>query len=361
MSIEHRKEDHIYLALKPESQGPLTTFLEDVIPIHHSITDLSYSDIDTGIEFLGFRLNAPIIISAMTGGTIKAYEINKKLATIAEEYRFAIGVGSQRAMIVNPETTYTYRIVRETAPSVPVIANIGIAQITKLGLYTIEQIIESIEANALAIHANILQELVQPEGDKEFKGAIDAIKRIVDYVKVPVIVKEVGTGISKECAELLYSIGIKIIDVAGAGGTNWVSIELSRSSTRNVDVFSIFKTWGLPTAVSIAEVASIKNVIVIGSGGIRNGLDIAKAIALGADIVGIAQPFLYHSLNNTINEFVEDLLIQLKTSMILTNSRSINELKQAKIVVLGRLASWVCARGLRLRNTNAYIFCSHSM
>lgn len=358
LSIELRKEDHIELALKPENQGPLTTLLEDVSFIHYSLADLSYDNIDLEVEFLGFRLGGPILISAMTGGTSRAYEINKKLAEIAEKYRFAIGVGSQRMMIINPDTLYTYKIVRDIAQSVPVIANIGIAQITKLGLPVIERIVEAIEANALAIHLNVLQELAQPEGDKDFQGSINAIRRLAEYLRVPVIVKEVGMGISRECAEVLYRIGVKIIDVAGAGGTNWVSIELMRAkSNEHVNVFSIFKTWGLPTAISITEVASIRDVVVVGSGGIRNGLEVAKAIALGADIVGIAQPFLYHLINNTIDNYVKTLLTQLKVTMFLANSKTINELKSAKIVILGKLASWVCSRRLKLRNANAYIFC----
>lgn len=358
MSIEHRKEYHIELALKQENQGPLTTLFEDIVFVHQALVDLSLDDISLEVEFLGFKLGAPIVISAMTGGTRRAYEINKLLAEVAQRYRFGIGVGSQRAMIVNPEAVYTYKIVREIAHDIPVIANIGIAQLINLDISTVEWLIESIEANALAIHLNILHELVQLEGDKAFKGSIAAIERVVERLRVPVIVKEVGNGISKECAELLRNLGVRIIDVAGAGGTNWVSIELARAnSDQHIQTFDVFRYWGLPTAISIAEVASIEDVIVIGSGGIRSGIDIAKAIALGADIVGIAQPFLHHVINNTVDRFVTTLLTQLKVVMLLTNSRTIKDLKKSKIVILRTLASWICARKLRLRNVNAYISC----
>uniref|UniRef100_A0A7C2VM09 Isopentenyl-diphosphate delta-isomerase n=1 Tax=Ignisphaera aggregans TaxID=334771 RepID=A0A7C2VM09_9CREN len=358
LSIENRKDDHIDLALKPESQGPLTTLLEEVTLIHQPLVDYSIDEINLETSFLGFKLGAPLIISAITGGTRRAYEINKALAEIAQRYRLGIGVGSQRAMIVNRDTVHTYRVVREIARDVPVIANIGIAQLTKLDLATIEWLVESIEADALAIHLNVLQELAQPEGDRDFRGSIDAIRRVVENIDVPVIVKEVGNGISRERAELLYSLGVKIVDVAGAGGTNWVSIELARArSNKHVQAFNIFKAWGLPTAISIVEVASIRELTVIGSGGIRSGLDIAKAIALGADITGMAQPFLYHILNKTAEDFIYTVVTQLRTAMLLTGSRTIEDLKSSPIVIHGKLASWICARRLRLRNTNAYIPC----
>lgn len=358
LSIEQRKEDHIDLALKPENQGPLTTLLENIHFVHQPLVNMAFNDIDTSSEFLGYKLGAPIIITAITGGTRRAYEINKALAEVAEKYRIGMGVGSQRPMILNPDTLYSYKIVRKIIRSVPVIANIGIAQLAKLDIKTVEWLVEAIEADALAIHLNILQELVQLEGDRDFRGSFEAIQRIVDRIKVPIIVKEVGNGFSRECAEALYSIGVKIIDVAGAGGTNWVSIELARSrSNQSEKVFGIFKTWGLPTAISIAEVASIDNIVVIGSGGIRNGLDIAKAIALGADIVGMAQPFVKHVLEKTVDNFIETILTQLRVVMMLTQSKNIESLRRAPIVILGKLASWICARRLKLRNPNAYISC----
>lgn len=359
MSIINRKEDHIVLSLKPENQGPLSTHLEEVILLHQPLTELSLNDISLETEFLGCKLNAPIIISAMTGGIPKSYDINKKLASIAEKYKLAIGVGSQRAMIVNPDVVYTYRVVREEARSVPVIANIGIAQLPKLNIYDIERIIEVVEANALAIHVNILQELVQLEGDKNFRGCVKALEKIVEQINIPVIVKEVGTGVTKEIVEFLVNIGVKIVDVAGAGGTNWVSIELSRMNDKKIsDTFTVFKNWGIPTAISIAEAASVDNVLVIGSGGIRTGVDVAKAISLGSDIIGIAQPFLLHVLNNTVDDYVNSFLTQLKMCMILTNSRNVQEMKNAKTVILGKLAEWICARRLKLRNKHIYISCS---
>lgn len=358
MSIEQRKEDHIDLALRLENQGPLNTLLDDVYLVHQPLVDFSFDDIDLGVEFLGYRLGAPLLITAITGGTKRAYEINKVLAEVAQRFRIGIGVGSQRPMIINPETVYTYKIVREIAQDVPVIANIGIAQVIKLDIKTIEWLVEAIEANALAIHLNILQELVQPEGDRDFKGSAEAIQKVVDKLRVPVIVKEVGNGISRECAEILFSLGVKILDVAGSGGTNWVSIELARSTSKeNEKIFNIFRFWGLPTAISIAEASSVNGLTIIGSGGIRNGLDVAKAIALGADIAGMAQPFVQHVVNKTVHSFVQMVLTQLKTVMMLTRSKSVDDLRRAPMVIINKLASWICARKLKLRNPNTYISC----
>jgi isopentenyl-diphosphate delta-isomerase len=361
MSIENRKQDHIELALLPQSQGPLTTLFEDAVIVHNALPNISYEKIDTSTTFLGFKLSAPIIISGMTGGTEKAYELNKKLAQVAEEFRIALGVGSQRAMIENPSLINTYRVVRETAPSIPIISNIGFAQLKKLSMEQVESLVTSIEANALAIHLNAAQELVQLEGDRDFEDVVSVIEKLTHRLSVPIIIKEVGNGLSKEVVETLYAIGIRVFDVAGAGGTNWVRIELMRiaKSDKKASLYGEpFVTWGIPTAASICEARAVANeIIVIGSGGIRTGVDVAKAIALGADIVGIAQPFLRSIIVGGGREYVSSLLAQLKVVMALTGVRSVMELQNVPIVIMGRLAQWICARKLRLRNTRAYIHC----
>jgi isopentenyl-diphosphate delta-isomerase len=358
MSIENRKWEHIEYAINPLSQGPLTTLLEYVIMIHQAYNEISIDEIDLSIEFLGYRLKAPIIISGMTGGFEGAFNINKKLAEVAEKYGLAIGVGSQRAMIIKPELSYTYRIVRDIAHNIPVIANIGIAQLSTFSYEVIEKVVEAIEADALAIHLNLLQELIQPEGDRSFRGGIKLLKKIVEKIDIPIIIKEVGNGLSREVAERFYDVGIRIFDVAGAGGTNWVTIEILRGGEKYGKVGEAFKTWGIPTAASIVEVSSIgSDIIVIASGGIRTGIDIAKAIALGADLVGIAQPFLKAVLSNEEKEYIEALLTQLKIAMVLTGAKNIAELKNSSVFIHGTLAQWLCARKLKIRNSNSYISC----
>ncbi len=361
MNIENRKWEHISLALDDYSQGPMDTWLNYVILVHQAVSDLSFDDIDTSTRFLGYKLKFPLIISGMTGGFNKAYEINKSLAEIAQQYGIGIGVGSQRAMLLNSDVIHTYRIVREIAYNVPVIANIGIAQLIELGTSIAEKIVEAIEADALAIHLNMLQELVQPEGDRIFRGWINVIKEAIEKLKVPIIVKEVGHGISYELAEKLSEIGIQIIDSAGIGGTNWVKIELARhKDAKNivVEASKEFINWGIPTGASIVEVRSaLRTGIIIASGGIRNGIDIAKSIALGADLCGMAQPFLKAVMSNNAEMFIEKIVYQLKMTMMLTSSRDIDSLKRVPIVIMGKLAEWICSRRLSLRNNHAYISC----
>ncbi len=358
MSIEGRKSEHIEHAMNQLSQGPLTTLLENVMIIHQAFTELSINEIDLSTEFLGYKLHAPIIISGMTGGFEGAFNINRKLAEVAEEYKLAIGVGSQRAMVMKPELSYTYRVVRDVARSVPVIANIGIAQLSTINYEAIEFIVESIEANALAIHLNMLQELIQLEGDKNFRGCIKLLEKIIEKIGVPIIIKEVGNGLSRETASKFYGLGVKIFDVAGAGGTNWVTIEMLRGKGKYDDIGEVFKTWGIPTAASIVEVSSIgSDVIVIASGGIRTGVDIVKAIALGADLVGIAQPFLKAVLSGREREYIDTLLNQLRIAMMLTGCKNIVEIRNIHIIIHGFLAQWLCARKLKIRNNNSYIPC----
>ncbi|MEM0152610.1 MAG: type 2 isopentenyl-diphosphate Delta-isomerase [Ignisphaera sp.] len=358
MSIENRKSEHIEHAVNQISQGPLTTLLENVIIVHQAFTELSMDEIDLSTEFLGYKLQAPVLISGMTGGFDGAFNINKKLAELAEEYRLAIGVGSQRAMILKPELSYTYRVVRDVAHSVPVIANIGIAQLSTINYESIEWIVESLEADALAIHLNMLQELIQCEGDRSFKGAIKSLEKIIEKIDVPIIIKEVGNGLSREVASKFYNLGIRIFDVAGAGGTNWVTIEMLRMEGKHSKIGEAFRTWGIPTAASIVEASSIgSDVIVIASGGIRTGVDIAKAISLGAELVGIAQPFLRAVLSGREKEYTDTLLKQLRIAMMLAGCRNIMELKNIHIVVHGLLAQWLCARKLKIRNNNSYIPC----
>ena len=364
IEISVRKADHIDLALRNDFQGPLTTWLEHVRFLHVALPETSIDDVSIDIEFLGYRLKAPLIICGMTGGLTKALDINRKLAEIAEEYRLAIGVGSQRAMLLNRDTISTYRIVREVARNVPVIANIGGAQLTRLRKEELETIIESIEANALAIHLNPAQELAQLEGDRDFKGIVSSIKKVLEWIQIPIIIKEVGMGLSKEVVKILYDIGVKFFDVAGAGGTNWVAIEIARLlSIKRYDLAEtakVFIEWGIPTAASIIETRdAAPQAYVIGSGGIRSGLDVAKAIALGADIAGMAQPFLKAVFSGQEKEFITKVINQLKIAMVLTGSKSIEELKNAPIVILNELAQWICARKLKLRNKRAFTTCSY--
>jgi isopentenyl-diphosphate Delta-isomerase len=252
--------------------------------------------VDTSLDLWGRGLKAPLLISSMTGGTARAEEINRNLATGAQELRIAMGVGSQRAALERPELAPTYQ-VRQYAPDIPLFANIGAVQFNyTYGINECKRAVDMIEADALVLHLNAIQEAVQPEGDTDFGGLAQKIEAVCRQVGVPVIAKEVGWGISYEAAQLLWNAGVAAIDVAGAGGTSWSQVEAHRIGTeRGRLVAEAFAGWGIPTAESLRLVRKPPmpdGALVFASGGLRNGLDATKAIALGATLAGMARPFL---------------------------------------------------------------------
>jgi isopentenyl-diphosphate delta-isomerase len=297
MSTESRKADHIRICLEEDVQGRgITSGFERYRFVHQALPEINLSDVDTSLELWGRRLKVPLLISSMTGGAPRAQEINRNLALAAQELGIAMGVGSQRAALQNPGLAPTYQ-VRQLAPDIPLFANIGAVQLNyTYGVDECRRAVDMIEADALILHLNALQEAVQPEGDTNFAGLADKIARVCKEVGVPVIAKEVGWGISMDAARLLWEAGVSAIDVAGAGGTSWSQVELYRIPTdRGRLVAEAFTGWGIPTAASLLEVQKAgvpSGGRLFASGGIRNGIDAAKALALGADLVGMARPFL---------------------------------------------------------------------
>lgn len=294
------------------------------------------------------KFAAPILIDSMTGGTEEAKEINSRLAEVAEELNIGMGVGSQRAGLLSKELEHTYSITREKAPNAFLIANIGAAQLAKgLELESIRKIIDMIKANALAIHLNPLQELIQPEGEPMFKGVYSKIAEIVKSINVPVIVKEVGSGISKEVAAKLESIGVKAINIAGTGGTSWAGVERYRAENVSKDYHAhlgdLLWDWGIPTAASLLEVKKVTRIPIIASGGLRNGLEIAKCITLGADMTAFAYPFLKAAAESKEKalEYAKLLINELRCVMFLVGASNINNLKKVRYVIKGDLAEWL--------------------
>ncbi|MEM2757154.1 MAG: type 2 isopentenyl-diphosphate Delta-isomerase, partial [Sulfolobales archaeon] len=253
-----RKLEHIEVSLKEDVEGPLKTWLECVHLIHNATPELDLSDVDLSLEFLGKKLNLPLVISGMTGGAPGTENINAELARLAESAGIGLGVGSQRAALENESLRYTYTVVREYAPRTPILANIGISEFIRYDISLIIKLVDMIGADGLAIHLNVAQELTQPEGSHSFKGFTKKLEKVMIELPVPLVIKEVGFGISKEVAEELNSLGIRYFDVAGAGGTNWVKIEMFRARLRNdrikEKVASELLSWGIPTAASIIEV-----------------------------------------------------------------------------------------------------------
>ncbi|RLG77380.1 MAG: type 2 isopentenyl-diphosphate Delta-isomerase [Thermoprotei archaeon] len=349
--IESRKLEHLLLTLEGGVEGPHTTWLEYVILIHNALPELSLDDVDTSIEFLKYKLSMPLIISGMTGGTSESKTVNEKIGELAQKFRVGVGVGSQRAMLLKRSSSVieTYAVVRKKAPEVPVIANIGAAQIKDLKVEELEFLVDSIGADILAIHLNPAQELVQVNGDKDLKGVEERIAEIVDRISVPVMIKEVGCGLSREVVFRLRRLGVKIFDVAGAGGTNWIAIEIIRGVKRGKVVGRELREWGIPTAAAVVEARNgAPDACIIAGGGVRTGLDIARAIALGADLVSMARPILVALMNSQADIYLRELVEVLKYAMLLTGARNIRELRRVPIVVTGPLNEWIKQRGLTI-------------
>lgn len=356
--ISSRKFEHIEMCLREDVEMHHNTAgFEDVWLIHRCLPEINVDEIELETDFLGFKLRAPLLVSAMTGGHPKAKEINSALAQVVEEMGLAMAVGSQRAALLDKSLVDTFAVVRKRAPTAYVIANIGAAQlVSHFDVNDVCKAIKMIEANALNIHLNPAHEFSQMAGDLKFKGVLQAIRRVSESIDVPVIVKETGCGISREDAVRLVEEGlVKAIDVAGAGGTSWCKVEALRAKKHGdsfkAEVAEAFTEWGIPTVVSLIEVRSGVNVPVIASGGVRSGVNCAKAIALGADLVGIALPALRAVSRgvDALKTYLSVLIEQLKGAMFLTASRSLKDLKRAEVVITGRVKEWLQMRGIDVK------------
>jgi isopentenyl-diphosphate delta-isomerase len=309
----------------------LTSGLEKYRFTHCCLPELDRSDIELGTTFLGKSLKAPILISSMTGGTELAHLVNTRLATVAQRYGLAMGVGSQRIALEQPELAPTFA-VRSLAPDILLLANLGAVQLNYgCGLEDCLKLVELLEADALILHLNPLQELVQSGGDSNFKGLLAKIQQICAQLPVPVIAKEVGNGISAPMAKQLIEAGVAAIDVAGAGGTSWAKVESQRAKdNRQRHLGQVFADWGLPTAECITTIRSVNSTIpLIASGGLKNGLDLAKAIALGADLGGLARPFLVAAIESeaAVDELVKFLIAELEIVLFCTGNPNLSALK----------------------------------
>ena len=293
--IDQRKSDHIRINLEQDVRSGLTTGLENYHFTHEALPELDLDRIDTSLSLFGKKLSAPVLISSMTGGTEEAGEINQRLAEAAQEVSVAMGVGSQRAALEHPEQIPTFAITRKVAPDILLFANLGAVQLNYgYGVDECRRAVDMIAADALILHLNPLQEAVQDAGDTNFAGLAKKIEAVCKKLEVPVIAKEVGWGISGRTAKLLAECGVSAIDVAGAGGTSWSQVEMHRAPdefTRKLA--GTFVGWGIPTAESILNVKRVlPEMAIFASGGLKDGLDIAKCVALGTTLGGMAGQFL---------------------------------------------------------------------
>jgi isopentenyl-diphosphate delta-isomerase len=325
-----RKAEHIQLALDERMQLG-GRYFERYRFEHRALPEIDLDEIDTAVSFLGRKLSAPLLVSGMTGGTSEATRINRHLAVAAERTGIAVGVGSQRKAIEDPGVATSFRI-RPFAPSVPILANLGAVQLNYgFGLRQCRQAVEMIDADALVFHLNALQEAIQPEGQCNFARLLPRMGRIARRLPVPVVVKEVGCGISASDAHRLLEQGIRIVDSAGTGGTTWARIEAARA--RDASIGELFADWGIPTPLAIQQLRKVSGLTIIGSGGVRHGVDVAKAIALGADLTGMAYPFLQaadHSVDRVV-EKIERTIRELRICMFCVGARTVEELQRVRI------------------------------
>ncbi len=332
-----RKSNHVDIVLTEKIDYQKSTGLEKYEFVHNALPELNYADIDTSVKFLSHTFSAPIIISSMTGGYERAGRINSAIAELCKEKNIGMGVGSQRQALTNSDYLETFKVVRNVAKDIFVMGNIGAAQVADgTALDNVRRIVDMVEADALAVHLNALQELIQPEGDRNFRGVINGISKLVKKLNIPVIVKETGAGIGGDAAKKLIAAGVSAIDVSGAGGTSWAAIEAMRRKDGSLG--KRFWNWGIPTAEALVQVNSLpsrRKIKLISSGGIRDGIDVAKSIALGADICAAAQPFLKALASGGVKGLIRELenwLDELKGAMFLTGSRDLRHLKKAKLV-----------------------------
>ena len=340
-STPSRKKDHVDICLTEDVEyQEKTSGFNRVEFVHNALPELNLKQVDTSAMFLKKELRMPLMITGMTGGYEGAVKINGDLALVCEDKRLALGLGSQRQALEDDSQLESYNIVRKNAPSIPIVGNIGAAQIVRgLNMKRLQKLLDGIEADALAIHLNALQEAVQFEGDVNFEGVLKGIARLIKRLKIPIIVKETGAGISYSAAKRLADVGVKYIDVSGSGGTSWSAVESFRKHTDDSSqdknrLAKKFRDWGIPTTVCIQKVSLIKKVVVIASGGIKDGIDIAKSIALGADIAGMARPLLKVLMESgtvSLANEVDHIQKELQLSMFLTGSRNIRKLKKAPL------------------------------
>lgn len=336
-----RKAEHLELAITT-AEGPRSNGFEDVYLVPDSIPELALQEIDLRTDFLGKTLNYPILVNALTGGTEPAKRINRTLAALAHKYGLAMAVGSMTIAMEEPSVQDSFQVVREVNPEGLILANCG----ANVSLEQACRAVDLIGADALQLHFNVPQELAMGEGDRDFRGVIDNVARIVAACPVPVIAKEVGFGLARETVEKLYAAGIETFDNGGCGGTNFVAIEDQRQGMFDHQL----DEWGIPTAVSLAEIISLRLPIrVVASGGMRTAADIAKAIAMGADLVGITGFFIKSLLLHGPEELerrLASLIYQLQSVFLMSGSRDCQHIRTKPVLILGKTAEWLRARNI---------------
>ncbi len=337
-----RKGDHLDLCATDEvAFRGKTTLMEQVTLIHDALPDLHMSDIDMGTQFAGKALKAPLFIAAMTGGVDRAAVINRELASIAEELGIGFGFGSMRPLLEDPQAP-GYR-VRDVAPNALILANIGLVQARESGTEAVQRLVDDAECDALCVHLNPAMEVIQPGGDTDFRNGLDTVAKLVQELDQPVIVKETGCGLSRAVGQRLVGIGVQWVDVSGAGGTSWVGVETLRARAKTRALGELYWDWGIPTAASVAQLSDL-GLGIIATGGITSGLDIARAIALGATAGGMARPMLMawnEGGRDAARDKALEILEAIRLACLLTGAKTPLQLQERPVVIGPDLARWV--------------------
>jgi isopentenyl-diphosphate delta-isomerase len=333
---QKRKKEHLELCLDTERvSSASSTGLESYRFVHNALPELDIDEIEVSTTFLGKRLKAPILISSMTGGFDLARKVNRNLAGAAQALGLAMGVGSQRVAIEEPSAATSFQ-VRDVAPDILLLGNLGAVQLNYgYGIDQCRRAVAMIGADGLILHLNVLQEAVQPEGNRNFKGLTAKIAAVCRDLDVPVVAKEVGNGISVDVAGRLHRAGVKAIDIAGKGGTSWSAVEAQRAARRGQRPDTAFADWGIPTEEALTSVRqALPDIQLIASGGIRTGVDMAKAIALGADLAALGQPLLAAALESAdkVVEFLSGVIHEIKVSMLCVGAKDLRSLRQVPLI-----------------------------
>lgn len=342
LAISARKADHIDLCTDGDvGFKKKTNLLEEVGLVHDALPEMAVSDVDLRTVYAGRQLAAPVVIAAMTGGVDRAHKINRDLASVAEELGIGFAFGSQRPLLTKGiRTGYE---VRDVAPNALVLGNIGIVQAAETATADLAALVATCGADALVVHLNPAMEVVQPEGDDDFRGGLDTIARLVEELPVPLIVKETGCGLSRHVGQRIRALGVEWVDTSGAGGTSWVAVETARAQGHQRALGEAFWDWGIPTAGSVAQLDGL-GLGICATGGLSNGVQVARAIALGATCGGIARTFLQaHAAGGRqgVKAAAEQVIAEVRTACLLAGARTPAELRTKPVVLGGRLARWV--------------------